>query len=371
MPRGPIVVPDTPPIISLPPIPRYPETVLGVWKFDGTLEDQVSTFDFSPSSGSAEYSTFEKFELIPNTTLTRSALLFEETKFYRSEPDYQYPTNFTLAFWYYSPQHVGFTRHVYTRELESKIAPIIAKSNYSQTDTRTNLTEASFIVTEIAASKTQNAIQVYLCQDGTNVSHVITSEPFDTPGLHHILMTFIHSQGRFRIDVDGKSGVLQSAPTAGLSGAGDFYINSVVPGFLAHKTIQTGAYIFDLVFTRYDSRDNEALKAFRYGYEHISYEELFDTRFAYFGISYPQPSTISTTHLFVDGGNIFAARSNGEIVKGARPIWNKEFDFPESESLRQLTISRQDTIQDEIQPNDRVASWTPKGLKIQGVSVRI
>ncbi len=360
------------PILPVPADPEFPDEVLGVWRFNESLEDDVGQFDFSPSTGSVSYISFDKFELIPNAIQNRSALLFESGKSYLSSPDFLFTTDFTVAFWYYSPQHVGFTRHAQSRELEPKLAPIVAKGNSSKTSTVTNLSNSSFIVTEVAYSKTQNAVRVFLPSDGVNVSHIITSEPY-LPGLHHVLMTFIQSQGRFRVDIDGKTGILHAGPTASLSNSGGFRINDIVPGFLAHKTTQAGAYIFDLVFTRYGSRDNESLKAFRYGYEHISFGKLFDSRFSYFGMSYAQPATVSTTQIFVDGGNIFAARSNGEIVQGARPIWDKEFDYPHSDSLRNLTISQEDTVSEGQAPasGDRVSSWTPSGLKVQGVSVKI
>ncbi len=130
-----------------------------------------------------------------------------------------------------------------------------------------------------------------------------------------------------------------------------------------YKITQIGGYLFDLVFTTYAASDNESLKAFRYGYEHISHDNLFDARFAYFGIGYSQPSTISTTQIFVDGGNIFAARSDGKIVKGARPVWDKEFNYPSTQSVSLLDTSQADA--------DRTVTWTSGGLQLKGVSIRI
>ena len=101
----------------------------------------------------------------------------------------------------------------------------------------------------------------------------------------------------------------------------------------------------------------------RYGYEFISFAELSDTRFDYLGISYPQPNTTTTTKIIADGSNIFAARSNGEILKGDRPIWDKEFSFPTPQSVSLLSTSQ--AIE------GKTVEWTPEGLRVQGVSVRI
>ena len=354
--------------------PVFDSSVLGVWRLNQSLDDSVGSENFVPSNGSALFKQFEKFELLPNLVESRFGLEFEEGKAYSiTSPPYTFTNDFTMAFWYFSPQLVGFTRHVTTRELEPKVAPIVAKATSVKTSTETNLNSASFVVTEVGHTKTKNAIRVYLTSNLVNVSHVITSESFDSPGLHHVLITYSRARGRFRIDIDGKSGVQHSAPTTNLSSTGPLTINNIVPGFLAHKTTQAGAYIFDLVFTTIGSLDNESLKAFRYGYEHITFDSLFDTRFSYFGMSYAQPTTISTTHIFVEGGNIFAARSNGKIVQGARPVWDKEFNYPDPQRTALLTTSEVDPVPASGDPsaNDRFLVWTPSGIKLRGVSIRI
>lgn len=350
-------------ILPIPTNPVYPSSVLGIWKFDTTLEDEVGTNDFSPSTGSAAYTQFTRYELLSNGLVTRSGLAFEEDKSYTVTNPYSYPSSWTFAFWWYSPGLVGFTKHAVTRELEPKVAPILAISNFTSTSTKTTLSNATFALTEIGYSKTKNAIRVYLSENGQDISNVYTSYPYDAPGLHHVLITYLRDEGRFRIDIDGQPGTLHSAPSLSLQKTGGLRINSVVPGYLAHKTTQVGGYLFDLIFTTYASDGDQALRAFRYGFEHITEETLFDARFAYFGMAYSQPSTISTTHIFVDGGNIFAARSNGKIVKGARPVWDKEFNYLDKQSVALLTTSETD--------EDRTIKWTSGGLRLKGVSVRI
>lgn len=351
-------------ILPIPPRPGFPADVKGVWRFDEVLDDAVGTNDFVPNTETAVYTLFSKYELIHNTLITRSGLAFEEDKIYTASNSYAYSQSWTIAFWWHSPGLVGFTRHATTRELESKVAPLFAIGDSQKTASQTNVSNASVILTEVGDSKTKNAVRVYLITGGDTVSHVITSKPYSAPGLHHILVTYIRTQKRFRIDIDGETGILHSAPGVSLQRTGKLRINDIVPGFLAHKTTQTGGYMFDLLFTTYASTDNESLKMFRYGYEHITEETLFDARFAYFGLAYSQPSTVSTSHIFVDGGNIFAAQSDGRIVKGARPIWDKEANYPNTQSVALLNTSKTDG-------ESRTIEWTTGGLKLKGVSVTI
>ncbi len=348
-------------ILPVPP-PSYASTVLGVWTFNGTANDSVGQNDFVPSTGSATYTYFDKYELLNNGIVTRRGLTFEDGKSYSVTPSYSYSGSFTMVFWWYSPGLVGFTRHATTRELEPKVAPIIAKADVNNTNSRVELKNSTFVITEVGASKTENAIRVYLTGGGSDISHIITSESYE-PGLIYVLVTYIQSQGRLRIDINGKTGVLHSAPTGSLERVGALSLNNIVPGYVSHAASQVGGYIFDLIFTTYASLDNEALKGMRYGYEHIAYESLFDTRFMYFGLSYSQPTTLSTTHLFVNGGSVYATRSNGEIMRGDRGLWDKQFDYPDPNSINLLTTSSVDS--------NREVSWSTDGLKLKGVSISI
>lgn len=347
-------------------------SILGVWTFNNSLNDLVFDNDFSPISEIPAYTTIRRFQLLQNTFETRKALTFEEDKAFSVSPTYTYNGDFTITFWWYSPGVVGYTRHAITREMQTKIAPIIAKTDYTISDSQTILQNPSFVITEVASSKTANAIQVSLSGNASNITHIATSEPYE-PGLRHVMVTYLYAEGRIRIDIDGKPGIAHSGPTTGIPSTGSLIINGVSPGYTSHKTTQVGGYLFDLVMTTFGARENESLKMMRYGYEYITIVGLFGTRFEYFGVSYPQPTTISTNQLLVEGGNIYSSRSNGEILKGTRPIWDKEFHYTNAQEVALLNISVIDPINEE-EPEDnskRIAEWTVNGLKLKGTRVKI
>lgn len=354
-----IILPKDPPD---QPSAGFPASVLGVWEFNETTSDEVAQNDFNSVGGPAKYKQFRKFDLLKNKEITRSGVLFEEGVLYSVSANYNYNSDFTIAFWWFSPNIVGFTRHINTRNLEPRVSPLVSKGNSSHTDIETLLSQFTFSINEIGYSDTQNKIRVYLSTNGSSISHIVESDPFK-PGLVHILVTYIKSQGRVRIDINGKTGILHSAPTSGLQQLGDLKINSIVPGFIAHKYTQAGGYLFDLVFTTYAATGNESLKMMRYGYEHITFSNLFDTRFVYFGLSFDQPTTISTTHLFTDGGSIFASKSNGEISKGDRPIWDKEFTYDNAFRVNLLNKSSTDET--------RRVDWTEDGIFVRGATIKI
>jgi hypothetical protein len=331
---------------------------LGVWTFNKTLEDSVAQNDFSPSTGSAKYKQFQHQDVILGRH-TRSGLEFEEGKSYSVTPIYSYPDGATLSFWYYSPGPLGFTRHIETRELEPKFSPIIAKGSIIQ-ENFTIIANVGFYLGEQAYSKTQNVIVVYMMGTSTNAIHV--SIPYDAPGLHHVLFTYSDSN-IVRIDIDGKKGIEQPSASGNFHTSLPLTINNFLPGETPYQTTQVGARIFDLIFTTGFAQNDEALKAIRYGHEHLTLQSLYDTRFVYFGMSYAQPSTVSVTNIFIDGGSVFAARSNGEIVKGTRAVWDKEYEYPDVNGLSLLNTSPIDT--------EKTLVWTSGGIKIRGVSIKI
>lgn len=78
------------------------------------------------------------------------------------------------------------------------------------------------------------------------------------------------------------------------------------------------------------------------------------------GLGTEQPSTITTNQITSNNGSIYLARSNGEILKGDRPIWDTEFNYQDSGSVSLLSSS------------DKTKTvWTPSGLQVTGTTVRI
>ncbi len=180
----------------------FDSLVRGVWTFNQTLMDEVQDRDFSASSLSdITYKQFQKFNLLSNTLETRFGLVFTSGQSFTASGDITI-SDLTVAFWWFSPGHVEFTRHAVTRQLQTKIAPIVATTTTNTLDPVT-LVDASFVISEISVSKTQNAIQVELSGNGANPTHMAISDAYD-PGLHHVLVTYLSAESMFRVDIDGK-----------------------------------------------------------------------------------------------------------------------------------------------------------------------
>lgn len=348
-------------------------SVIGAWEFNGSLSDQVSTRDFEATvAGEVDFQQFSKFNLLTNKTISRKGLLFKNGRSYNTAGNFSF-TDMTIAFWWNSPGAIGFTRHAVTRGLQTKFAPIICKADEEAPfEGVPTFTGGTFFISEVAASATENAIRVHLCRDtsGTTVSHIFTSASYK-PGLRHVLVCYLSTERLLKIDIDGKGGTLFNAPDHVFNGTGRLRLNGFVPEHTSHTTTQEG-YLFDLIASAIVSSENESLRMMRYGYEFITKEDLIDQKFIDFGIEYEQPETVTTNQIIAEGGNILVSRSNGKLLQGRSPIWDREFTYLNPRSVKKLTTSVTDP--DEMaEPDDgskRESEWTTSGLRLKGVTVR-
>ncbi len=314
----------------------FNSTARGVWTFNRTLADEVQGLDFVLLAPT--YNTFRLFDLANSRTVTRSGLVFESGKpldvsllqGFRPGSDYL----MSIGFWWTSSA-LGQIRHITTKQLSSKFAPIVAKADTAVVSGIETVTagQGEFIVNEIGVSETQNAIRMLVFGDNTDLSHIIESEPY-TPGLHHVFVSILNTgsdPALLRIDIDGKVGNIAYGPTSLSSTSASFRVNDSGFGHVAHKQTQVGAILGDLTVRATDvfssSGKQDAVTMMRFGWQHLTQSDLFNLNYTFNGLSYTQPSTVTTNQIFSEGGNIFVARSNGELLKGFQPIWDTEFDF--------------------------------------------
>lgn len=343
----------------------YVSTNRGVWRLNNTLEDISLSNDFSVSEGNASYDNISIFSLTSNSFQNQKGLVFSNDNAFQTtlSSSFETSTVYTMGvgFWWYSKSALGFLKHTITGLPTPYEAPVISKAN---TETSAGIEsavagEAEWILTEVAHSDTQNKMRLSLFSDGSNISDQIESEPY-FPGLHYIYLEYFDQSGlETRIDIDGKTGVRYSTSNISDIATAKLRLNDSFVGYTAHKKKSSGSIMSDLVANRgpFDS-----LKARYFGYTYIA-TDTGRVLFSNFGFSYNRPTTITTNQIFTEGGNIFVARSNGEIFKGSRPIWDTEYNYINPSVVNRLNISETDET--------RKAEWTTRGLKLTGTTIRI
>ena len=344
----------------------------GWWKFDQSLSDEVSTDDFVAGSGvTSTYQSFRQFNLLDNQLETQYGLLLGDSSTYSVDLSGTFTSasvyTLALSMRYYSPNAIGRTRHAITRETTPKIVPIIAKATTTVSGGEESITagQGEWIISEIGYSKTENAIQLTICGDNNVPTDVYISEPY-TPGFISVFIAVIYSKSSnyARIDINGKFGEqhtqlddLQSP----VSTVSYVHLNSVGFGYTDHETTGTTRYISDLVLRANGTTNSkQTVDVARFGPSTVLASGSENTRAIFLGVGYNQPETVTTTQIFGEGGNIFVARSNGEILEGFKPIWSNDYTFSDSNSVSRLTASETGVVE-----------WTPEGARLQGTTIRI
>lgn len=349
----------------------------GWWKFEQSLEDEVAGHDFELQTGSYPiYDAFQNYNLTDGLQ-TKHGLVLRDNTFSTPIDSLEVPGinggyRAGISFWYYSPGPVGQIRHITTQELTFRSAPLIAKADTRIVDGFEDVDKAGseWLITEIGVSNSRNAIQLLICDNWDSPSIRIVSDSY-LPGLHHIFVSIYTAPATnifyARIDIDGKFGTQHTCsesevPTI-VNSANYLWINKCNYGWEAHHITQEGAFISDLAILTYAEPNSEhMIRSIRFGPLDILTADSNTISYSYFGVGYAQPETVTTTKIFSEGGHIFCARSNGEILEGHKPIWNNEFTFVNQQSLSQLTV---------VGSSEGISEWTPQGLRLNGTSIRI
>jgi hypothetical protein len=227
-----------------------------------------------------------------------------------------------------------------------------------QTAPGLTISNMSFVISEIASTAETNAIMVRTSGNGSSVAAQTISESY-RPGIHHVLFTFLNESFLMRVDIDGKPGTYTTASVRAPSTS--LRINRLVVDSPGHIKFQTPAFLSEVVLLNTGAVGAEALNHIRYGWQKISDSDLIQTRDAAFGVSFPQESTVTTTSIYTEGDSVYVTRSNGKILNGASPIWDREYEFKNDSDLSGLQITKVGTYSIEA----------GKGALLSGTSVKV
>ena len=350
----------------------FHSSVVGAWQFSRSLIEEVANVDFSliENNRFPTFSQFQRYDFLNSSVETRYGLEFEEGKTFKTESITVADSgpNFSISFTWNSPAAVGYTRHVITRNKTTKVVPILGKGDTDSGSPFETVRHGEFIISEVAASETQNAIQFEICMNNFSPTHTYVSSPYN-PGLHSVYILYTSSRflaGTYAVIyilVDGQLDTAYGVSEGKLNNThAPLYLNQLYHGFTEHKSMHEGAFIADLVIK--DTQTSyflfDATKYARLGWQSISEADEVVKGYNHFGVGFEQASTVTTNQLYVSGGNIYAARSNGEILKGHRPIWDDDRDFKNPGDENLLTSDKPENIE-----------RTSAGIKITGTTVRI
>lgn len=342
----------------------YLSSVKAYWSFNNSIEDDAFNNDFVASGSIVSFARYSAYDFISDCMKIKYGVLFDNYYTTSSVSLLNSSGNthdFTVSFWWYSPSVVGYTRHAVTRKETSKVTPIIGKGRIIEDGSFRFVDDGEFIISEVSASSLQNTIKLEICTTNAGPTHEYFSKSY-SPGLHHVMVSYkatVDPVSEIKIIIDGEEGERQFGPQYNMSTTlSNIYINRLYHGYLSHVTSQDGSFISDLVIktSNADNAEYDAIRNIRFGTSYVINNDLNHIEHEFLGIGYTQPSSVVTKQIYASGGNIYVARSNGDILKGYRPIWDTEFNY---------ITDGQNLV------SDPKVTITSNGLRIAGTTVRI
>lgn len=348
--------------------------IRGVWRFNNSLEDEISTNNFVTDQV-PQFNSFSVFDFVLSKQISKRGLVIKNGTMLNAGSDFDFAADgyaSIVLFWWYSPAPLGQVKHTVTRQSTPALAPIVAKATPEIANGTETISSGEWVIMEIGASKTHNAIRLCLCENGESVTKVIDSTPY-LPGLHHIAFLYWKNEVNFvTIFIDGKPSNYVSRPSEMIvSHPTDLRINEVIYGHSAHRKIQDGAIISELVVANIggDNVVSFPLKMMRFGLEFIVESDTLFNDPTFNGFVFEQSSTITTKQIIKSGEDVIVTRSDGSFLLGQRPIWDNNIDFNKNEDLLRLKSN----VTDDCPPNQdkRTMCLTSTGLHVRGVSIRV
>lgn len=342
-------------------------TVQNLWLFQDNLNESAQDNNLSQSSSDPLiYGTRYFYDLINRKLISDKTIYLSDSLSTSVAPFSLGSTGneMSIAFWYYSSENIGF---INKSSQQSYVVPIIASSNYISNGVTASPTALQFKLEEVAHSDSSNKLLLSISDVGSTVSGTMYSSPYESGKWHHIVLSIKYGptagKTTARIDLDnivGPDFVISSGIYSVFS---TFWINKYVgPGNLSSvKNPEAGQLSELIVFSNYSGQER-ALRLTKYGYLFSCDSNYIWTRIDELGLSQTNPLTISTIKIVNEGQTVYVLRSDGEILKGQRPLWDAEFIYKTPDSFKNLDI---------IKSGDSgFPVWTPDGISLKGTVIR-
>ena len=241
---------------------------------------------------------------------------------------------FTLSFWLKSV-NPGIINSTYplVMPLMNKGSFTFISNNYSIGAT------SSWTIYEETQQNNQNRLKIVLGQNTTLISSSYSVNEF-----HHFCIIYKGSTNTFNLYIDGlqdSSTLVGSIPTSLTTNSNPIEINGSAPGLISQIADNVGILDDLAIFnTSLDAKSIQRLVNLGAAYvcdnSYINVEEIYQTIFA------DDPSTTQIVAVHTSRGNLFVGKTNGELLRGVRSLWESRKEFADDRELGYSTIINKD-----------------------------
>jgi hypothetical protein len=263
-------------------------------------------------------------------------------------------SSFTLGFWL-KPLNLGVVTNPNTNATQPLKMALFTKSSpsYSAITKQTTLSSEKFSVWEETQADGTNVLKIRV---SGATSAILTSSPYSAGTFHHFWIVYNgnndeelplpfpfpigYSYLAMFIDGEADTGAVLTGdvPSSLNSSTSHFYINNSIDGY-AFETIRNFGFLDDLViFSTSRILKTDLFRALDLGISYITDMDLIDDDEATFGTIFNDTSTIQINSICGNRGSVYVGRSDGQLLKGSRVLWESRRDFSNSNEKDCLSI---------------------------------
>ncbi len=257
--------------------------------------------------------------------------------------------SFSLGFWL-NPINVKPSVEVSTGQIKYYKMALFDKSNFfldSSQNVSVITDESSFAVYEECLEDNMNKLYVLL--QGVSDKIIVSSSPYVAGTMHYFWISYSGYLSSLKIFIDGlevtTNNELGTDIPSSLNNDNSvpFHVNNSAVGYNALIRGNFGL-LDELIFTtEYVIDSNILSKHINFGSEYSVYKNLVGLSEISQSFVYDDPTTIDIKAVASNGKNIYAGKSDGNLYKGDRLMWQSRKDFSQKDEIKLIKKNKLST----------------------------
>jgi len=249
-------------------------------------------------------------------------------------------------------------------------SPIVSKSRFSLdlVSQMVSADDATFVIYEESIEDELNRMYILL-QDPDGLQSIWSSPSYSAGQYHYFWISYDGVQGRLSLYTDGVEQDLNLEQGDGVPSNLNISQNTqlrINESAIGKNSLLRRSYSSIDEFFIEDARQFEPSiisRHINFGSEYAYDAQLSKREKILCGSSFDDPSAISVSSAFSNGTNIYSGRTDGQVFKGDRLLWESRRDFANRDELNHVKIS--------FLSSESSVSVDNGSLKISKASVRL
>lgn len=242
---------------------------------------------------------------------------------------------FSISFWL-KPVNLGLAS-----DGTSLRMPIISQGGFAIVgDTVSLVDTSSFSIYEETLENGNNQLVLALMNTSNFITYY-TSPEYSVGEFHHFWISWFGADQLLKLYIDQEEVAFTASGTVPYflgSGTFTFKLNYNCPGRVTTNLRNTGTIDDLLILDTYYNDVDLVKRVSKYGGIYISNNDYLLFEEIYQGWLFDDSGTVEITGISNSRGQIYIGKSNGQILKGSKKIWDNRINFGNNKELARLSV---------------------------------